>query len=127
MAITKTPVTIFTSANVAPGGTKASPVAAGIGTWVPVGSYNGGLLGGRVKNGSSAPAVAGQLTWQWSPDATSGTPAVYDLGTIYGSTTANDDVTGSIRLDKEIGYVRALCYGNTTTSVTFESHLAAGS
>jgi hypothetical protein len=123
-AVTKASLSILAATSVAPGSTKASP---GAGAWVDVNGYNGGVLGGRITNGSSAPAVQGQMTWQWTPDPNVNPVKIYDLWTFGGDTVAGSTATASIRLDKEVKFVRAACYGNTTNPVTFESDLAASS
>lgn len=126
-AVTKTPVAILAAVAVPAGGTKASPNALGIGPWIDVSAFNGGVLGGRIRNTGGTVTAAGQMVWQWTPEA-SGTPAkIYDLWSFGGGMASADDVSNSIRLDKEIGRVRAICYGNVTNTVTFESDLAAGS
>ncbi|MBD8632744.1 hypothetical protein IFT74_15375 [Oxalobacteraceae sp. CFBP 8755] len=126
-AVTKTPVPILAAVAVPAGGTKASPNALGIGPWIDVSAFNGGVLGGRIRNTGGTVTAAGQMVWQWTPEA-SGTPTkIYDLWSFGGGMASADDVSNSIRLDKEIGRVRAICYGNVTNTVTFESDLAAGS
>lgn len=122
--VTKAPVPILVATSVSPGATKAAP---GAGTWVDVTAYNGGLLGGRITNGSSEPGAQGQMTWQWTPDPNATPVKIYDLWTWGGDTVAGSTTTASIRLDKEVKFVRAACYGNTTNPVTFESDLAASS
>ncbi|RYE66038.1 MAG: hypothetical protein EOO79_07455 [Oxalobacteraceae bacterium] len=125
-AVTKAPVSIF-AAVVAAGGTKLTPASGGAGDWKDVTAYNGGLLGGRIKNTAGAVGAPGQMTWQWTPDPTATTVKIYDLYTWGGDIAANGDYTFSMRLDKEVKFVRALCYGNTTNQVTYESDLAASS
>lgn len=125
--VTKTPVVILAAVSVPAGGTKASPATGGTGPWVDVSAYNGGLLGGRIRNTGGTVTAAGQMVWQWTPEV-SGTPTkIYDLWGFGGNMASADDVSASARLDKEIGRVRAICYGNVTSAVTFESDLAAGS
>lgn len=122
-APTRSTVAIFAAAAVAPGGTKASPVAAGLGAWVDVRSLNGGRLAWSVKNGSNAPGVQGQFTLQIADDNV-GTNAT-DLWTGGGETTASSETTGVVDLPPEASYVRALNYGNTINSVTFRHVLFA--
>lgn len=125
-AVTKTSISVLASTtNSTYATTKASPAI--VGAWVDVTAYNGGVLGGRVKNGSPAPGSAGQMVFQWTPDKDAATPKVYDLWMFGGDSTANSDTTVSIRLDKEIKAVRVVCYGHTSNPVTYESDLAAGS
>ncbi|WP_288379831.1 hypothetical protein [uncultured Massilia sp.] len=121
-AVTKTSVAIASGTGAA-GSTKAVPGVVGV--WIDVTAYNGGLLGGRIKN-NGAVGVGGTLTWQWSPDPTAGAPKIYDLYEFGGGLAANSDITASVRLDKEIKFVRAIGWGNTTSTVDFESTLAAG-
>ena len=123
-AVTKTSVVIVSGTGAAGATTKAAPAFTG--AWIDVSAYNGGLLGGRIKN-NGAVGAAGTLTWQWSPDPTPGTPRIYDLWTFGGDTASTGDVTASVRLDKEVKFVRAIGYGNTTNSVLYESDLAASS
>lgn len=126
-AVTKTPVPILAAVAVPAGGTKASPNALGIGAWIDVSAFNGGVLGGRIRNSGGTVTAPGQMVWQWTPEPT-GTPTkIYDLWGFGGGLPAADDVSASVRLDKEIGRVRVICYGNVTNDVTFESDLAAGS
>ena len=68
MALTKTPVPIFASALIAAGGTKAAPASGGTGALVDTSGYGASTLGWRIKNGASAPGVAGSITFQQSPD-----------------------------------------------------------
>lgn len=123
-AIPKTSVTILASAVGAAGNTTKSAPAV-VGPWVDVTGYNGGLLGGRIKN-NGAVGVAGNLMWQWTPDRDATTPTIYDLWGFAGDTAAGSDATFSTRLDKEVKFVRVIGWGNTTSSVNYESHLAAG-
>jgi hypothetical protein len=126
MAVTKTPVVILAAVSVPAGGTKAAPNALGIGAWIDVSAFNGGALGGRIRNTGGTLTAAGQMVWQWTPEA-SGTPTkVYDLWGFGGGLAASEDVSVSIHLDKEISRVRVICYGNVSNAVTFESDLAAG-
>lgn len=122
-APTRSTVTIFASAAVPAGGTKAVPAAGGAGSWVDVRSLNGGRLVYSVKNGNSAPGVQGQFTLQIADDA-AGTNAT-DLWTGGGDTTANSETTGVVDLPHEASFVRALNYGNTTNAVTFRHLLFA--
>lgn len=125
--VTKTPLPILAAVLVPPGGTKASPAAGGTGAWLDVSAFNGGVLGGRIRNTGGTLTAPGQMVWQWTPEPT-GTPTkVYDLWGFGGGMASADEVSASIRLDKEIGRVRVICYGNVTGAVTFESDLAAGS
>ena len=125
--VTKTAVPILAAVSVPASGTKALPATGGTGAWVDVSAFNGGLLGGRIRNTGGTLTAPGQMVWQWTPEPT-GTPTkVYDLWGFGGELAAGADVSTSIRLDKEIGRVRAICYGNVTNAVTFESDLAAGS
>lgn len=126
-AVTKTSVSILAAVSVPAGGTKASPNSLGIGAWIDVTAFNGGLLGGRIRNTGGTVTAAGQMVWQWTPEA-SGTPTkIYDLWGFGGDLPNGSDVSTSIRLDKEVIRVRVICYGNTSSAVTFESDLAAGS
>lgn len=125
-AVTKATVSILAATLGAAGATtKAAPAVPG--PWVDVSSYNGGLLGGRIENTAGAVGAAGTITWQWTPDKDAATPKIYDLWTFGGDLANGAKVTASIRLDKEIKYLRAICYGNTTSGVTYESDLAASS
>jgi len=126
-AVTKTSLSILAAVAVPAGGTKAAPAAGGTGPWIDVTGYNGGLLGGRIENTGGAVGVQGQMTWQWTSDPTANPIKIYDLYTWGGDTTAGSKNTMSIRLDKEVKFVRSVCYGNTTNPVTFESDLAASS
>ena len=125
-AVPKSTVAIFPAAAVAPGGTKASP-GTGAGAWIDVTAVNGGLLGGRIKNTGGVLGAPGQMTWQWTPDPTANPVKIYDLYTWGGDMVSGSEYTASVRLDKEVKFARALCYGNTTNSVTYESDLAASS
>ena len=129
VAVTKTNISIFPYTIVSAGGTKTNLPAEGAGAWINVTNYNGGLLGGRIKNRSAAPGVQGQMTWQWSADSdpTAAAAKIYDLWSFGGDTTANSDTTASVPLPKEARFVRAICYGHTTNLVAFESDLAASS
>jgi hypothetical protein len=122
-AVPKSSIVIGSGTGAA-GTTKASPGVTG--AWIDVTSVNGGVLGGRIKN-NGAVGVAGTLLWQWSPDPTAGTPKIYDLWQFGGDLASGSDITVSTRLDKEIKFVRMLGYGNTTSSVLYESDLAASS
>lgn len=124
-AVTKASLSILAAVSVPPGGTKAAPATGGTGAWVDVTGYNGGLLGGRIKNTGGSLGAQGQMTWQWTPDKDVGTPKVYDLHTWGGDMVGGTEYTASIRLDKEVKFVRAICYGHITNAVTFESDLAA--
>ncbi|MEG0041610.1 MAG: hypothetical protein RR983_02565 [Massilia sp.] len=126
-AVTKTPVPILAAVAVPAGGTKASPNALGIGPWIDVSAFNGGVLGGRIRNTGGTLTAPGQMAWQWTPELAATPTKVYDLWSFGGDLASASDVSVSIRLDKEIGRVRAICYGNVTNAVTFESDLAAGS
>lgn len=127
VAVTKTPVVILPTVSVPPGGTKSAPNAAGTGAWIDVLAYNGGVLGGRIRNTGGTVTAAGQMVWQWTPDPVAVPPRIYDIWSFGGGLAAGDDAPVSIRLDKEIRWVRAICYGNLTAAVTAESDLAAGS
>lgn len=126
-AVTKTSVAILapTVVPAASSGTKAAPGL--VGAWVDVTAYNGGLLGGRIENTGGAVGVAGAMQWQWTPDKDATTPKVYDLWLFGGDLTIGAKVTASVPLNKEAKAVRAVCYGNTTSAVTYESDLAASS
>lgn len=126
-AVTKTTVPILGAVSVPPNGTKAAPQAAGIGPWIDVTAYNGGALGGRIRNTGGTLTAAGQMVWQWTPDPLAATPKIFDLWGFGGDLASGADMSTTIRLDKEIKHVRAICYGNVTNAVTFESDLAAGS
>ncbi|MFC5548191.1 hypothetical protein [Massilia aerilata] len=121
-APTRSTVTIFAAAAIAAGGTKAAPAAGGTGGWVDVRTLNGGQLAWSVKNGSSAPTVQGQFTFQVSDD---GANNITDLWTGGGDTVASSEQTGLIDLPATASYVRMLCYGNTTNAVTFRGVLFA--
>lgn len=126
MAVTKTSIPILAAVSVPAGGTKAAPNAAGVGAWIDVTAFNGGVLGGRIRNTGGILTAAGQMVWQWTPETT-GTPSkIYDLWGFGGDMAAAAEVSASIRLDKEIARVRVICYGNSISPVTFESDLAAG-
>jgi hypothetical protein len=125
-APTRSTVTIFASATVAPGGTKTAP-GSGAGAWVDVRGLNGGEIAWSVKNGSSAPGVQGQFTLQIA-DAVDGSGVAAnatDLWTGGGDTVASSESTGVVQLPATASYVRALNYGNTTNSVTFRHLLFA--
>lgn len=127
MAVTKTAIPILAAVSVPAGGTKTTPNAAGVGAWIDVTAFNGGVMGGRIRNTAGAVTVAGQMVWQWTPEAT-GTPTkIYDLWGFGGELAASADVSATVRLHKEIVRVRAICFGNVTAAVTFESDLAASS
>lgn len=127
MAVTKTAIPILAAVSVPVGGTKSTPNAAGVGPWIDVTAVNGGALGGRIRNTGGALSTQGQMTFQWAPDPTNQPTKVYELWSFGGDLAAGADVSATIRLDKEIKYVRAICYGNVGGSATFESDLAAGS
>lgn len=122
MAITKTPVVVLAAVAVAAGGTKAAPVASGISQTIDNSGNGTSSLGWRIKNGASAPTAAGTMTVQQSPD---GGVTWFDYFTVSGSTVANDDVTGTIMIERGIKALRVLCYGNATNQVTFEAILSA--
>ena len=122
MAIAKSAVPVFASALVPPGGTKAAPATVGAGQMIDNSSNGTSSLGWRIKNGASAPTVAGTMTIQQSPD---GGTTWFDYFTISGSTVAGDDITGTIQIERGIKALRALCYGNATNPVTFEAILSA--
>lgn len=125
-APTRNTVPIFASASVGPGGTKAAPLAAGTGAWVDVRAYNGGKLTWLVQNGTSAPGVQGQFTFQMA-DSFDGTTAtnVTDIWSGGGDTVASSSNSNYVDLPAEASYVRMLCYGNTTNAVTFKGTLFA--
>lgn len=122
-APTRSTVTIFASAAIPAGGTRAAPAAGGTGPWVDVSALNGGRLAFSVKNGASAPGVQGQFTFQVS-DSSSGVNAT-DLWVGGGDTIANSETTGMIDLPSEASFVRMICFGHTTNSVTFKGLLFA--
>lgn len=122
MAITKTPVIVLAAVVVAAGGTKATPAANGTSAAVDNSGYGTSSLGWRIKNGASAPTAAGAMTIQQSPD---GGTTWFDYYTATGSTVANDDVTGTIMIERGVKALRVLCYGNATNPVTFEAILSA--
>lgn len=121
MPITKSAVTVLASASIAAGGTKASPVTAGIGASVNCAAYYGGELTWKITNGASAPGVAANLTFQVSHDGTNWC----DYYTVGGDTTASGVNSGSILLDRGVMHLRAIAYGNTTNAVTAEAYLQA--
>jgi hypothetical protein len=121
MAISKSAVTVLTSASIAAGGTKASPSTGGAGSAIDCRTYYGGELTWKITNGGSAPGVAMSMTFQASHDGTNW----YDYYTAAGDTTASSINSGSIVLDRGVMYVRALAYGNTTNAVTAEAQLQA--
>lgn len=122
MAITKTPVVVLAAVSVAAGGTKAAPAANGTSAAVDNSGNGTSSLGWRIKNGASAPTAAGVMTIQQSPD---GGTTWFDYYTATGSTVANDDVTGTIMIERGVKALRVLCYGNATNQVTFEAILSA--
>lgn len=122
MAITKTAVTIFASASIVAGGTKSAPATGGTGSHVNTTSYGTSSFVFKITNGSSAPGVAGTITFQNSPD---GGVTWFDFYSISGDTVANSVTSGTLTLDRGVMGFRALCYGNTTNPVTFESILEA--
>ena len=125
-APTRSSIPILASVSVAPGGSKAVPVAAGVGTWIDVRGQNGGQLAYSVKNGSSAPGVQGQFTFQVGDGSdTSTVTNITDLWTGGGDTVANSENTGLIELPATASFVRMLAYGNTTNNVTFRGTLFA--
>jgi len=121
MAITKSAITVFTSAAVPAGGTKAAPATGGTGTSVSTSSYGRSGLTYRIKNGASAPGAAGVMAIQISSDGANW----FDYQTMAGDTVANSDNSGTIVIDAYVQNVRALCYGHTTNQVTFEAILQA--
>lgn len=121
MAISKSAVTVFASASVTAGGTKASPHATGIGGTIDVRAYYGGEIGFKITNGGSPPAVAITLTFQVSHDGT----AWYDYYSTAGDIVASSINSGSFILDRGVMYARLIAYGNTTNAVTVESYLQA--
>lgn len=121
MPITKTAVAVLASASIAPGGSKAAPVAAGIGAAVNCATYYGGELTWKITNGASAPGVAGSITFQVSHDGSNW----YDYYTAGGDTVASSVNSNSIALDRGVMYLRAIAYGNTTNAVTAEAQLQA--
>lgn len=121
MPITKSAVAVLASAPIAPGGTKAAPVAAGIGSSIDCRAHYGGELTWKITNGSSAPGVAGAITFQVSHDGSNW----YDYYTAGGDTVASSVNSNSIALDRGVMYLRAITYGNTTNAVTVEANLQA--
>lgn len=121
MPITKSAVAVLASAPIAPGGTKAAPVAAGIGSSIDCRAHYGGELTWKITNGASAPGVAASLTFQVSHDGS----IWYDYYTVGGDTVASSINSGSILLDRGVMYLRAIAYGNTTNAVTVEANLQA--
>ena len=119
MAKTTAAVSILAATSGAAGSTRAAPGVTG--GWVDVRAYYGGELGWGVKNGGSAPTVAGSLLIQTSPD--NGT-TVFDYHLVGGDTVANSDTTNSISLGKAM-YIRVLGYGNATNAVTYSAILQA--
>lgn len=106
-------------------GSRSAPGIVGL--WIDVREVNGGVLGGRIENTGGAVGVAGILLWQWTPDKDAAQLEIYDLWEFCGALAAGAKETRSIRLDKEIKWVRAVCWGNTTNTVTYKTDLAAGS
>lgn len=121
MAISKSAVNVLTSASIAAGGTKASPQTGGTGSSVDVRSYYGGVITWRILNGASAPGVAMTITFQVSGDGSTWR----DYYSVGGDTTSSSDNSGTIKLDKDVMYLRALAYGNTTNAVTAAAELEA--
>lgn len=119
MAIAKTSVSIISSGPLVPGSTKASPSATG--STINCSTYYGGELAWKITNGSTPPGAAAIITFQVSPDGTNW----FDYYTVAGDTTASSINSGAIQLDRGVMNVRAIAYGNTTTSVTTEAHLQA--
>jgi len=119
MAQTKEVKNLFPLTLVAPGGTKAAPVAAGVGLPLDVtGMSIGSTLSMRVKNSGSAPGAPGRLTVQHSTD---GGATWFDVANIAGTTTADDEVTMSTVLPRGYKTLRALAYDNITNGVSFEA------
>jgi len=125
-APTRSTVTILASVSVAPGGSKAAPVAAGLGSWVDVRGLNGGQLAWSVKNGSSAPGTPGQFTFQIGDgNDTLNVTNITDLWTGAGTLNASEESSSLVDLPNTASFVRMLCYGNTTNAVTFRGTLFA--
>ena len=120
MALTKASIAVLASTSGAAGSTKTAPGVTG--AWIDCRAYYGGELGYSITNGASAPAVAGTLLFQVSPDNGA---TVFDYQAVGGDTTASSVTTGAIVLDRGVMYVRAISYGNTTNAVTFAANLQA--
>jgi len=125
-APTRSTIPILASVSVPAGGSKAAPAAGGTGAWVDVRGQNGGQLAYSVKNGSIAPGVQGQFTFQVGDgNDTSTVTNVTDLWTGGGTTVGSDETTGLLELPATASFVRMLCYGHTTNAVTFRGTLFA--
>lgn len=119
MAQTKEAKNLFPLALVPPGGTKAAPVAGGASASLDVAGMSiGSTLSLRVRNGSSAPGAPGRLTVQHSAD---GGATWFDIASIAGTTTADDEVTMSTVLPRGYRMLRALAYDHITNGVYFEA------
>jgi len=125
-APTRSTIPIFASASIPAGGTKTSPATGGTGPWVDVRGKNGGQLVWSVKNGASAPGSPGQFTFQIGDGSDIATVTnITDLWTGAGTLTANEESSGVIDLPNTASFVREICYGNTTSAVTFRGALFA--
>jgi hypothetical protein len=124
MAILKSVVTLFALTAVTAGTTtKASPPANGIGAAQGVdGITAGSTVGMRIKNGATGPGAAGAMTLQQSPN---GGTSWFDVHTMGGTTTANDDLTMTVSVPRGVKSLRVLCYGHTTNDVSYEAILTA--
>lgn len=120
MAITKSAVSVFASAAVPAGGTKAAPATGGTGASVSTATYGRSGLTWRIKNGT-APGAAGVMCIQISTDGSNW----FDYQTVAGDTVLNSEYSGTIIIDAYVQNVRALCYGHITNPVTFEAILQA--
>ena len=119
MAQTKEVKSLFALALVAPGGTRAAPVAGGVSASLDVtGMSIGSTLSLRVKNGASAPGTPGRLAVQHSTD---GGVTWFDIFSIAGTTTVDDEVTMSTVLPRGYKTLRALAYDHITNGVYFEA------
>ena len=118
MAVTKEAFTLIAAAtNVPAGTTKAAPVGGA--TAVDVLTFLSGQLLARITNGGAL-GVACTVEFQVSPDGVNW----FMHSQVSSSNLANTTVSeGVIPFEQGNMYVRAIAYGNTTSTCTVEAHL----
>jgi hypothetical protein len=107
--------TVLASVSVPAGGTKAAPVAAGVGQVVDLGLHYGGDYFVRFTNGATGPTAAAAATLYGSYDGNDW----FEVTTVFGDLVSAGPPSGYVvPIDLPVRYVRGDGWGNTGQAVT---------